>query len=64
MAKRIDGYVENHGSIFLFRPVTVRLRRWLERHTDAMWFGGAVACEARFARDLADGITAAGFSLR
>jgi hypothetical protein len=63
--KRIDVTVSREGiHLTLFRPASARARRWLERHTiDPLWFGGALAVEARFAPDLASGIAAAGFTV-
>lgn len=54
--KAEDVQVENHGSIFLFRPLTDEARTWLVEHTDGQWFGGALAVEHRYAADLANGI--------
>lgn len=50
--------IENHGSIFLFRPADEESRELLESIVDseAQWFGGALAVEHRYARDLAHGL--------
>jgi hypothetical protein len=53
-----DLQVENHGSIFLFRPLTHEAEVWLNENTNAegwQWFGGALAVEPRYAEDLAYG---------
>jgi len=54
-----DISIENHGSIYLFRPLTQPARVWLQDHTDAdnsQWFGGALVVEPRYAGDLAHGL--------
>lgn len=50
-----DLTVENHGTIFLFRPESDAGRDWLAENTDpdAPWFGDALAVEHRYAHDLA-----------
>jgi hypothetical protein len=50
-----DIQVENHGSIFLFRPFTDEGETWLRHNTDGQWFGTALAVEHRYAHDLAAG---------
>jgi hypothetical protein len=50
-----DIEVENHGSIFLFRPLTNAGSEWLNENTDGQWFGNALAVEHRYAFDLAQG---------
>lgn len=55
-----DVRVENHGTIFLFRPETEEGERFLRERTDHarhQWFGGALAVEHRLARPLVDAIT-------
>jgi hypothetical protein len=59
----MDIHVENHGSIFLFRPETDTGREWLAEHTDGQWWGGALVVEPRYARDLADGAMAEGLEI-
>jgi hypothetical protein len=56
--QKADVTVENHGTIFLFRPWTDAAREWIEEHVDgeALWFGGALAVEHRYAYDLAHGM--------
>lgn len=50
-----DLQVENHGTIFLFRPVSRTGKEWLEEITneESQWFGDALAVEHRYAWDLA-----------
>lgn len=61
----IDIRVENHGSLFLFRPETPAGETWIEEHVDpdAPRFGGALVCEHRYARELADGMISDGLEL-
>ena len=57
-----DIKVENHGSIFLFQPLTDSARNWIEEHVgeDAQFWSGALVCEPRYASDLADGMMSDG----
>lgn len=62
-----DVYVENHGSIFLFRPVSRGGRDWIGENVQddcQQWFGGALVVEHRYAFDIADGMFDAGLKLR
>ena len=45
-----DFICENHGSIFLLRPVSPAAFEWIESHlcSDRQTFGNAVAIETRF----------------
>ena len=54
--------VENHGSIFLFRPLTTLAEAWIAAHVsgDAMRYAGALVVEPRYAHDLAAGMLADG----
>lgn len=61
--KKIDIEIANHGSIFMFHPLTDAARTWLEENTDGQWLGGALAVEHRYARDLADGAISEGFTV-
>jgi hypothetical protein len=47
--------VENHGTLFLFRPEAPAEREWLEEHTDGTWFGGALVVEPRYVEALLEG---------
>jgi hypothetical protein len=50
-----DYAVENHGTLFLFRPLTEEARENLANNVgeEAQWFGGALVVEHRYALDLA-----------
>ena len=54
--------VENHGTIVLVRPLTVDVERWLEEHTEGMWFGGALVVEPRYVEPLVLGMIEEGFA--
>jgi hypothetical protein len=45
-----DFICENHGSIFLLRPVTPAAFDWIDSHlcSDRQVFGNAIAIETRF----------------
>lgn len=55
-----DFDVENHGTIFLLRPLTETAREWIEEHIpgDAMTFGDAVVVEHRYINDILTGLHA------
>ena len=57
-----DVIVENHGSVFLFQPLTASAAAWIAEHIadDAMRYAGALVVEPRYARDLAAGMLADG----
>lgn len=53
----VDLKVENHGSIFLLRPVSSTGQDWIDEHVDpeAQTLGNAVAVEHRYIRDIVEG---------
>jgi len=53
-----DFLCENHGSIFLLRPLSQSAQSWVEEHlpTDAQWFGNAVVIEPRYVWAIVEGI--------
>jgi len=61
-----DFTVENHGTIFLVRPLTAEARAWLDSNVVAepyQWFGPALAVEHRYIENLVEGMTAEGFEV-
>ncbi len=60
-----DVLVENHFSLILFRLLTPAASQWVDENVsdDAQFFGGALVVEPRYARDLIDGIIAAGLAV-
>jgi hypothetical protein len=58
MAK-LDITVDDHGSIFMFTPISKLAREWVEEHLRLegwQWLGASFAVEHRFARSLAEGM--------
>jgi hypothetical protein len=53
-----DFFVENHGSIFLLRPVTPSASDWISANIpdDAQFLGNALAVEHRYIADIVEGI--------
>ena len=54
-----DVQVENHGSLFLLRPLSDYAADWIEWHVDvnsAMFFGGALVVEPRYVGLIAKGM--------
>jgi hypothetical protein len=60
-----DLRVENHGSIFLLRPVSELGDSWINEHIpeDAMHLGDAVAIEHRFIHDIVAGAIGDGLTV-
>ena len=60
-----DAMLENHGSITLLRPLTLKARHWCAEHLpdDAQHFGEATVVEARYVQDIALGMLADGLVL-
>jgi hypothetical protein len=58
MVTQVDVEVENHGTIFLVRPLTETARDWLDENVsdDAQYFGGALVVEHRYIEDLVEGM--------
>lgn len=60
-----DFEIENHGSIFLFRPLNDNASEHIRERTgeEAQWFGGALVVEHRYAKEMAENLYEAGFKL-
>jgi hypothetical protein len=60
-----DILVHNEGTLFLFRPLTVRAKSWIDENVqpDAQCFGAALVVEHRYALRLAQGMKDAGLLL-
>ena len=60
-----DFRIENHGSIFLLDPRNATAEAYLGDHVseEALWFGGAVVVEPRYAGDLIQALQAEGFRI-
>jgi hypothetical protein len=61
-----DFFVENHGSIFLLRPVSPSASDWISENIpdDAQFLGDAVAVEHRYIADIVEGIKRDGLAVR
>jgi hypothetical protein len=61
-----DFEIQNHGTIFLFVPLNDAADLHIRENVqdDAQWFGGALVVEHRYARDLAQQLTEAGFTVQ
>jgi len=62
----VDFICENHGSIFLLRPLSQSAQSWIEEHlpSDAQWFGNGVVVEHRFIWAILEGIQNDGLAVR
>lgn len=60
-----DVQIENHGSVYLFRPLTAEAEEWLSEHVspDATYWGESLVVEHRYAHDLADGMSSDGLEV-
>ena len=58
--------VNNHGTIVLFTGLTEAGQQWLDKNIDpdAMTSCGSVACEHRYASDIAQGAINDGLEVR
>lgn len=60
-----DFSVENHGTIYLLRPLTEDAEQWIEDHIpeDAQTWGNAIVVEHRYIGAIVDGFQGDGLSL-
>lgn len=62
--KKTDVWVQNHGSIITFMPITQEAENWIAEYVqEPLYFGRALCCEHRLAQDLAIGMEESGLSL-
>lgn len=60
-----DFSVENHGSIFLLRPLSEYAEVWVREFLpDVTWFGSAVAIEHRYIDGILDVIAEEGLAVK
>ncbi len=62
-----DILFENHGSLFLLRPVSSAGKTWLDENVgdkNALTFSGAVVCEPRYVENIFLGATGDGLVCR
>lgn len=59
----VDFDVEDHGSIFLVRPLNETFRQDIEENvgSEAQWFGGALVVEHRYIADFIETAAGRGF---
>jgi hypothetical protein len=62
----IDFHLENHGTIFLLRPISDPAQAWVDERLpeDATWFCGAVVVEHRYIGAIVEGAIADGMVVR
>lgn len=63
----VDVRVENHGSLYVFQPLTAAAREWVDEHVALegwQWIGGGFAVEPRYAHDLEHGMIVDGLEVR
>jgi hypothetical protein len=65
VSAQLDIEVEDHGSLWLFRPLTKTASTWIDDNVQdaALWFGGALAVEARFVHEMIEGMLADGLEV-
>ena len=57
-----DFEIENHGSVYLLRPITIAASQWLSDNVpDAQYFGHAIVVEPRYVATLIAGLHEACF---
>ena len=57
MKKSYDVQVANEGTIVSFDLLSLKAQAWVTEHVhDALFFGGRLACEPRYAYELAQGM--------
>ena len=63
---QLDLVFENHGSVFLIRPVSPIGKQWLDENIgdeNTLTFGGAVVCEPRYVEAMYFGAKQAGLAV-
>jgi hypothetical protein len=63
---QLDLVFENHGSLFLIRPVSESGQQWLDENVgdeSTLTFGGAVVCESRYVEAIFLGAKQAGLAV-
>jgi len=62
----VDFLCENHGSVFLLRPLTQPAQSWIEENlpSDAQWFGNGVVVEHRYIWAILEGIQNDGLAVQ
>lgn len=64
-----DFQLENHGSLFLLRPLNDAAKNWMDEHLpvanpETQFWGDSIVIEPRYVAPIVDGILADGLALR
>jgi hypothetical protein len=61
----VDAFVENHGTLFLVRPVSSFAREWIHENAseESTWFGNALVVEHRYIGDFVAGMKSDGLAV-
>lgn len=61
----MDARFENHGSLWLVRPLTAAATDWIEDNVfdEAQFWGNALVVEPRYVEALAEGMTLDGLAI-
>jgi len=64
-----DFTLENHGSLFLLRPLNSSAKEWMQEHLpvdnpETQFWGDAIVVEPRYVAPIVDGIVGDGLVLR
>ena len=65
----LDSKLENHGSLFLLRPLNSAAKDWMAEHLpvdnpETQFWGDAIVIEPRYVAPIVDGIIGNGLVLR
>jgi hypothetical protein len=65
----LDFKLENHGSLFLLRPLSSAAKQWMQEHLpvdepETQFWGDAIVTEPRYVTPIVDGIIRDGLVLR
>lgn len=66
MRNKADVSVSNHGTLFLFTPISERAKKWVEENVPLeswQWLGNGFSVEHRYAGNLAEGMKRDGLIL-
>ena len=66
---KLDFKLENHGSLFLLRPLSSAAKEWMKEHLpmespETQFWSDAIVIEARYVTPIVDGIIGDGLVLR
>jgi hypothetical protein len=68
-ANELDFKLENHGSLFLLRPLNPSAKDWMDEHLpmdspETQFWGDAIVIEPHYVASIVDGIIGDGLVLR